>query len=211
MPFDLAIYTARHGMGWCSLPNGVLESEIDCARLAFGSLPDFDAGEDGFEGVAVCGGRAFVVRCFKAPKWDFMGRDSLYMAVTWMPLEVLSRLDVEALFTLRYFREPLRNPPTQFDFARAGRGLKGVADQEVVDGLVLRRRIGEGGFVKVSNYGKGEALESPARLPTPDPEEKAGLGRIRKWTTVLWWMLIVMLFFTVVVIFILDVFNKLRG
>lgn len=211
MTFGLAIYAARHGLSWCSLPKGMPELEIDCSRTMFGKLPDFDAGDNGFEGISICGGRAFIASCFKARKWDFMGRDSLYMAVTWMPVEMLNRLNVDALFALKYFREPMRNPPTQFEFAGIGEGLKDIAGQEVVDGLVLRRKIGERDFVSMNFRCEDEPSECPAQGEAMGLPAKAVGKRSRKWKIVLWWALACILILAAVVVFVCDVLNRLIG
>ena len=207
LPF--ATYTADHGLGWQSLPERMSPSEPDCCRTAFGGLPDFDAGDVGFEGIMIRGGRVFVVRCFKAAKWDFMGRDSLYLAVTWMPTAVFRGMDVEALFALPEFRVPMRNPPTQFEFGVAGDG-EGVAPPgKIEDGLVLRRNIGESRFIRV------DAKPVPPELPTspltasppqPSPPPPSGC----KWKTVLWWVLVGVFLAIVLATFAYDVVNR-RG
>ena len=90
MTLPLAIYTAKHGLAWQYDETAIPYAELDVCRTILGPIPDFEAGEVGYEGVAAVGSHVFVLRCFKAAKWDFLGRDSLYLAVTWV-----SRNEVE--------------------------------------------------------------------------------------------------------------------
>jgi len=209
MPLPLAIYTAGHGLDWHCLSKELSLSELDCCRTAFGGLPDFDAGDVGFEGIMIRGGRVFVVRCFKAEKWDFMGRDSLYLAVTWMPTAAFRGVDVEALFALPEFREPMRNPPTHFEFDLAGDGEGGTPPGEIEDGLVLRRNIGECRFIRVdAKPVRTKPPTSPltASPPQPSPLPPSGC----KWKTVLWWVLVGVFLAIVLAAFAYDVLNR-RG
>ena len=82
--FPLAIYTASHGLSWTYLRSAIDYAALDRCRKLLGPLPDFDAGEAGYEGVVADGPNVFAIRCFRAPKWDFMGRDALYLAVSWV-------------------------------------------------------------------------------------------------------------------------------
>ena len=213
MTLSLAIYTAGHGLDW-RCPSQEL-SDLDQCRTEFGQLPDFDAGDVGFEGLSVRGGRFFVVRCFKAAKWDFKGRDSLYLAVTWMPIEAFGGVDVDTLLALPYFREPMRNPPPQFEFdvASGGKFWSGLPDVEVREGLVLRRKIGERQFLRVDVESASVEMEVKKSLPPPMdvpvcPEPKKASAWERK--KVLWWALVGLLFMAVLVAFACDVLNR-RG
>ena len=209
MTFPLAIYTAEHGLDWHCPSQGLPLSELDQCRTVFGRLPDFDTGNVGFEGIAVCGGWVFVVRCFKAEKWDFQGRDSLYLVVTWMPMEAFGDVDVDELLALSYFREPMRNPPPQFEFDVAGDGEGTVPPSEIKDGLVLRRNIGESRFIRVDvKPGPTEPTPSPpaANAPQPEPPPPSGC----KWKSVLWWVLVGVFLAIVLAAFAYDVLNR-RG
>ena len=176
----------------------------------FGRLPDFDAGEVGFEGIAVRGGWVFVVRCFKAEKWDFQGRDSLYLAVTWMPTEAFGGVDVDALLALPYFHEPMRNPPPQFEFDIVG----GSAPFDgLEEGSVLRREIGERLFMRVdlgirppeTGQQAPSSTMPPSKPVPPKPPPKPDRR------TILWWMLVGLLLAIVIVAFAYDVMNRRGG
>lgn len=114
MTLPLAIYTAEHGLAWRGATREIPYSELDACRCLLGPVPDFDSGEPGYAGVAAVGGRVFVIRCFLAEKWDFRGRDSLYLAVTWLPREQAATVNFGALLESPKLSVPLRNPPETF-------------------------------------------------------------------------------------------------
>lgn len=209
MPLPLAIYTAEHGLDWHPPLQELQLPELDQCRMVFGRLPDFDAGDVGFEGIAVCSGWAFVVRCFKAEKWDFQGRDSLYLAVTWMPAEAFRGVDVDALLALPYFHESMRNPPPQFEFDVAGDGEGTVLPSEIKDGLVLRRNIGESRFIRVD--AKPVPTEPPPSSPAANILQSSSPPSSGcKWKSVLWWVLVGLFLAIVLAAFAYDVLNR-RG
>ena len=197
MSLPLAIYTATHGLGWNWQQSDISLSELESCRAAFGRLPDFDSGDIGFEGVAVLGERVFVVRCFRAVKWDFLGRDAIYLATTWLPLKLLGGVDLEALFALRQFREPMRNPPSRFELeiaeSRVGTTVE-VANIKLRDGVVLRRDIGEMMFTPIPGMDSSVEIEPlpiapPSLMPTKDNSHLA--VKRSRLTTLMWLFLIV--------------------
>ena len=113
--FPLAVYTAEHGLSW-NYPRGEIDfAALDACRKAFGRLPDFDAGEEGFEGVWCTPERVFALRCQSVKGWDFRGRDATYLAVTWVPREQAATTDFEALLRVPALREPTHMPPPFFE------------------------------------------------------------------------------------------------
>jgi len=125
MRLPLAIYSAEHGLDWKYDKSAISYAELDAVRTVWHSLPDFDSGDAGFEGVAAVDGRVFAVRCFRAAKWDFAGRDSLYMAVTWVPRPLAAETDFEALLRVPELNEPTHAPPTAFAFAGRAESVLG--------------------------------------------------------------------------------------
>ena len=59
--FPLAIYTASHGLSWTYLRSAIDYAALDRCRKLLGPLPDFDAGEAGYEGVAADGVNAVAI------------------------------------------------------------------------------------------------------------------------------------------------------
>ena len=113
--FPLAVYTAGHGLDW-NYPKGEIPFEtLDSCRKAFGSLPDFDAGEKGFEGVWVTADRVFVLRCQSVRAWDFRGRDATYLSVTWVSRTESPEIDFEKLLRSNALRVPTKTPPAFFE------------------------------------------------------------------------------------------------
>lgn len=216
MRSPLAILTAVHGLDWVLKPRCISVQELDICRTAFGRFPDFDAGETGFEGIAVCGGRVFIARCIKARKWDFKGRDAVYLAVTWMSKTAFEEVNVNSVFALPYFQLPMRNPPSEFEFD-VGEEPE-VCDLdcgkiELADGVVLRREIGERRFVQVKRAGEPVASkENPVSFTggeqvSNEPEE-ASQCRLR---TVLWWISVLAFLVIVLVLFTYDVISRKGG
>ena len=101
MKLNLATYTAEHGLEWHYDKSALGFAELDRCRHLLGALPDFNAGESGYVGVAAAGKRVFAIRCAKAKAWDFKGRDALYMTVTWMPRTDALNVDFQVLLKSR--------------------------------------------------------------------------------------------------------------
>lgn len=113
---DVFLYTATHGMSWQNPPRDSSEFlELDSCRKSFGSLPNFDCDEKGFEGVKLSERFAYIVRCICARQWDFRGRDSIYMIVARIPREGVGTLNITSLLSLSFFCEPTRTPPSTID------------------------------------------------------------------------------------------------
>ena len=194
MRFPLAICSADHGLAWHFREQEISLPELNCCRTAFGNLPDFDYGDKGFEGIAVRKARVFVVRCFMAPNWDFMGRNALYIAVTWMPVAQLQNVekDVTALLQLPYFQQPMRDPPSHFEWSPSKEDVPEsyeLIDGELKDGLILRREIGKSKFISVCNpitqAEPPEPFVEPTNTPTlPVPKETGS-----RLSANLWWVI----------------------
>ena len=112
--FPLAVYTASHGLSWTYLRSAIDYAALDRCRKLLGPLPDFDAGEAGYEGVVADGPNVFAIRCFRAPKWDFMGRDALYLAVSWVARARAVSVDFEQLLRAPELNVPTHTPPLIF-------------------------------------------------------------------------------------------------
>lgn len=101
MIIPLATYTAEHGLEWHHNKSSIEYAVLDRCRHLLGALPDFNAGESGYDGVAAVGERVFAIRCAKAKAWDFKGRDALYMSVAWMSRCDAKNVDIQALLKSR--------------------------------------------------------------------------------------------------------------
>ncbi len=112
--FPLAVYTAGHGLAWTYLKSAIDYAALDRCRKMLGPLPNFDAGEAGYEGVAADGANVFAIRCFRAEKWDFMGRDAIYLAVSWIARPRAVSVDFEKLLRAPELNVPARKPPLIF-------------------------------------------------------------------------------------------------
>ena len=112
--FPLAVYTAFRGLSGTDLRSAIDYATLDRCRKLRGPVPDFDAGESGYEGVAADGANVFAIRCFRAPKWDFMGRDALYLAVSWVARARAVSVDFENLLRAPELNVPTHTPPLIF-------------------------------------------------------------------------------------------------
>lgn len=136
--YPLGVYAAEHGLKWTYPVDAIGYAELDRCRTILGGLPDFDSGDTGYEGIAAVGGRVFVMRVFKVEQWDFKGRDSVYLAVTWFAARMKDGIDIERLLHASALNEPSHSPPEAFECATFG------ADVHLVDGERWRRPL-EGG------------------------------------------------------------------
>lgn len=105
MKLNIATYTAEKGLSWFYDKSAISFAELDKCRRLLGHLPDFDAGDSGYEGVAAFGGIVFVIRCISAPKWDFMGRNATFMRVAWLERQHVSDLDIGKILASEAFCE----------------------------------------------------------------------------------------------------------
>ena len=130
--YPLAVYTADHGLAWTYPRGEIAFAELDACRTAFGPLPDFDAGDKGFEGVWARGDKVFVLRCQSVSAWDFRGRDATYLAVTWMDRVEAAATDFERLLAAEALRVPAKNPPPFFEVDAETNECPTVADPDPI-------------------------------------------------------------------------------
>ncbi len=109
----LAVYTAHEGLSWNYPKDQISYAELDACRRVFGQLPDFDAGDSGFDGVWATERKVFIMRCQQVKNWDFRGRDSVYLSVTWIAREEITRIDIEELLNASELGRPFKNPPLE--------------------------------------------------------------------------------------------------
>ena len=97
MSFNLATYTAENGLSWFYDKSAIGFAELDNCRRLLGPLPNFDAGDKGYEGIAAVGGRVFLIRCASAKSWDFKGRDATYITVTWLDRDKIDEVNLDSI------------------------------------------------------------------------------------------------------------------
>lgn len=214
--YPLAVYTADHGLAW-SYPESEIDfASLDSCRKAFGSLPDFDAGDKGFDGVWANGDHVFVMKCQSVAAWDFRGRDATYLAVTWIPRPEAAEVDIDRILRAEPMCVPSKNPPSFFEidamrqmskspvsdesvlhdgFARAG---DVIAAQPVSMKVAIKRVDGETqATCVISRATASEAL--PSRPPQNTSRcnrgddavaEIARRKRNVRWCVMFWFMLV---------------------
>ena len=136
--FPLAIYTAGRGLAWTYLQGSIPYATLDRCRQLLGPLPDFEGGEKGYEGVVAEGDHVFAIRCFSVPKWDFLGRDATYLAVSWIQRARSVLIDWEKLLRAPELNEPLREPPPVF---RCDQAWTPFPSAPLEDGILIKRRL----------------------------------------------------------------------
>lgn len=162
MILQLATYTAEEGLAWFYDKSAIEFAELDQCRRLLGPLPDFDAGDKGYEGVAAVGKRVYIIRCASAPKWDFMGRDATYLTVTWFSRENALTIDVEKVLGANVFLEPSHEHQYSFNIeceASCGVGAWSGVAQRVADNrltVLARREIGKKDIVITVKNAEGE-------------------------------------------------------
>lgn len=163
--YPLAVYTADHGLAW-SYPRGEISfAELDACRTAFGPLPDFDAGDKGFEGVWANGNKVFALRCQSVSAWDFRGRSATYLAVTWMGRAAAVSMDFERLLDAEALRTPLKNPPPFFEVdAQADSRQEPIARPEPI--------LGDG-FARAGGIIAGQSRDAVIVVKRPDGSRHA--------------------------------------
>ena len=130
--YPLAVYTADHGLAWTYPRGEIAFAELDACRTAFGPLPDFDAGDKGFEGVWAKGDKVFVLRCQSVSAWDFRGRDATYLAVTWMDRVEAPLTDFERLIDAEALLLPSKNPPPFFEVDAETNAIPTVSEPDPI-------------------------------------------------------------------------------
>lgn len=138
--FPLAIYTADRGLAWTYPEEQIPYAVLDKCRTLLGPLPDFEAGESGFEGIAAEGDYVFAIRCFSVPKWDFCGRDATYLAATWISRKRAVSIDFEQLLRAEALNVPTHTPPCEFSCPAAWSPFP--SEPIVDDGALFRRDLG---------------------------------------------------------------------
>ena len=152
MTLPLATYTAEEGLAWHYDRSAIDFADLDKCRRLLGPLPDFDGGDAGHEGIATIDHRIYIIRCSKAPAWDFRGRDALYITVTWLPREMAEHVDFEVILASDGFRGQTHNYKYSFDVACEGSDAKSLVAQHLAQesdrcSISFRRAIGEKTFI----------------------------------------------------------------
>ena len=116
MRLPLAIHAARQGYAWLN------QSQHDFAllerfRKAIGRMPDIDCGEPLSRGALNVEKWVVVYRFMIEKGGDFLGRDCLYLALTYFDRSIASSVHIARLLELPYFTAPMREPPVGFDYA----------------------------------------------------------------------------------------------
>ena len=200
MTLPLAIYTAKYGLAWQYPERDISIRELSDSLAMFGEFPDFDSGDLGFEGMAIKSGRVYLVRCFRAEKWDFRGRDAIYFAVTWLPYEDLRKINKEDVFRSECFCVPMHNPPRCFE-VEENCCWEGVYEENSNDILVFRRRIGERNFVRMLRIIDDPIAPSPKRT-------SARQRRWIQWRQIMWWVIATILTSMILGAFLFDVVKR---
>lgn len=124
MQLPFAVYTAQQGYGWVSgLEHG--RATLERFRKALGKLPEFDFGDPLSCGAVNSGDTVVAYRFLKAEKWDFRGREALYLAVTFFPRSVAGEIDIEQLLGMEPFTRPMREPPPSLEYCGGGSSMAG--------------------------------------------------------------------------------------
>ena len=167
MIFILATYTAEKGLSWFYDKSAIDFAELDKCRRLLGPLPDFDAGDKGYEGIAAVDGRVFLIRCASAKAWDFKGRNATYITVTWLDRGKIDEVDLDAILSsdgmcqqshdYKYsFDVPLTDMRTEGGIAQ-GVDLSRIDEEDVF----IRRDFGEASAkVKIVKKGNPKMTEA---------------------------------------------------
>ncbi|MBR4354231.1 MAG: hypothetical protein IKP97_02910 [Kiritimatiellae bacterium] len=167
MTFHLATYTAEKGLSWFYDKSAIDFAELDKCRRLLGSLPNFDAGDKGYEGIVAVGRRVFLIRCASAKAWDFKGRDATYITVTWLDRDKIDEVNLGAILSsdgmcqqshdYKYsFDVPLTDMRTEGGIAQ-GVDLSRIDEEDVF----IRRDFGEvNATVKIVKKGDPKMTEA---------------------------------------------------
>ena len=115
MILHISTYTAETGLAWFYDKSAIGFAELDRCRNLLGRLPDFDAGDCGYEGVAAVSGHVFVLRCVSAPKWDFRGRDATFLRVAWLDRKVADKVDFRKILASDAFCQMSHDYPHEIE------------------------------------------------------------------------------------------------
>lgn len=162
--YPLAVYTADHGLAW-SYPEPEIDfASLDSCRRAFGSLPDFDAGDKGFEGVWANGDRVFVMKCQSVAAWDFRGRDATYLTATWLPRSEAVEVDFDRILCAEPMCVPSKNPPPFFEID---------ATRKIVASRVLPEPVLTDGFARAGDVIAAQPVTTKVAIKRVDGEIQA--------------------------------------
>jgi len=167
MTFPLATYTAENGLSWFYDKSAIDFAELDKCRRLLGPLPDFDAGDKGYEGIAAVGGRIFLVRCASAKAWDFKGRDATYITVTWLDRNKIDEVNLDAILSSDGMCRQSHDYKYSFDVSmtdmRTECGIAHGVDLSRIDedDVFIRREFGEtNAAVKIVKKGEPKMTEA---------------------------------------------------
>lgn len=116
MHLPLAIHAARQGYAWIN------QSQHDFTlmerfRKAIGKMPDIDCVEPLSCGALNVAEWVVVYRFMIERGGDFLGRDCLYLSLTYFDRSVASSVHIAKLLELPCFTAPMRDPPEGFDYS----------------------------------------------------------------------------------------------
>jgi len=130
MKLPFAVYTARTGYQWISgLDVGL--PLLEQLRRSLGKLPEFDFGDPLSCGVLNEGNWVVVYRFMVEKKGDFVGRDSLYLALTYFQRSIAGSVNVAHLLEMPVFAAAVREPPSSFEYD-AGKSSACACDPAVM-------------------------------------------------------------------------------
>ena len=144
MTLPLATYTAENGLEWFYDKSAIGFAELDKCRRLLGPLPDFDAGDKGYEGIVALGRRVFLIRCANAMAWDFRGRNATYITVTWLDRDKIDDVNVDAILSSDGMCEQSHNYKNSFDVPMSGT----QAEDGIAQGVDLSRIEEEDVFIR---------------------------------------------------------------
>lgn len=167
MRFPLAIYTAEKGLSWFYDKSAIDFAELDKCRRLLGPLPDFDAGDKGYEGIAAVDGRVFLIRCASAKAWDFKGRDATYITVTWLDRDKIDEVNLDEILSSDGMRRQSHDYKYSFDVPMADMRTEGGIAHDVdlsrieEENVFIRRDFGEvNATVKIVKKGDPKMTEA---------------------------------------------------
>ncbi len=105
MILPINVYSALNGMQWLTALHSTLPNR-EQVRRTLGALPDFNMGGSGYCGVFVEEGMCYIYACFRATKFDSVGRDAVYFVFTYLPQVLAKQLDIDAVLHSAVFTLP---------------------------------------------------------------------------------------------------------
>jgi hypothetical protein len=210
MRLPLAIHAARQGYAWLNQSQHDF-TLLERFRKAIGKMPDIDCGEPLSCGAMNVEEWVVVYRFMIEKGGDFLGRDCLYLALTYFDRSIAASIHLGKLLELPCFAAPMREPPESFDYAVGASqacpfnpdkatseelasldlNMVGAAFQQLFDGVL--RLTQANGFPCRVNYQEAmpmltsqEQVREKVHSPIADEcaEERAPR---RKWARMLAW------------------------